>query len=169
MKVRWMLFCCLFFCLSGAPLLASDGDRILGIWASAPSDDGIAHVEIFRRGDTYGGRIVWLEKPNYGPEDRHGMAGMQKVDRENPDPDRRGRPLVGLEILEGFRYDGDGGWNGATIYDPDNGKTYRSKAWLESDDVLGLRGFVGISLLGRSTRWSRVRRQVQAGSLPSGG
>ena len=78
-----------------------------------------------------------------------------KTDVNNPDPMLRSRPLIGLELFEGFRYDGDGEWSGGTIYDPNNGKTYRCKIKLIGPDTLKVRGFIGISLIGRSETWTR--------------
>ena len=78
-----------------------------------------------------------------------------KTDVNNPDPMLRSRPLIGLELFEGFRYDGDGEWSGGTIYDPNNGKTYSCKLKLIGPDRLKVRGFIGISLIGRSETWKR--------------
>ncbi|HVS03730.1 MAG TPA: DUF2147 domain-containing protein, partial [Thermoanaerobaculia bacterium] len=78
-----------------------------------------------------------------------------KVDLENPDPKLRERPIVGLRILVGFRY-ADGKWTGGTIYDPANGKTYKAQMTLKGPDTLDVRGYVGITLFGRTTTWKRV-------------
>jgi uncharacterized protein (DUF2147 family) len=136
--------------------IAADGDAIVGVWATEPdAEDGNAHVEVWKDGDRYFGKIIWLEKPEYAAEDP--MAGQPKVDRENPDESLRDRSLIGLPILEGFRYAGDGEWDKGTIYDPDNGKTYKSVARLSDDgSTLKVRGFIGFSLLGRTTEWTRV-------------
>ncbi len=67
----------------------------------------------------------------------------------------RNRPLIGLEILSGFEYAGDGRWTGGTIYDPDNGKTYRCKLRFVDRDTLEVRGYIGISLIGRTEVWKR--------------
>ena len=78
-----------------------------------------------------------------------------KTDVNKPDPRLRNRPLVGLELFEGFHYDGGGEWSGGTIYDPNNGKTYSCKLKLIGPDTLKVRGFIGISLIGRSETWKR--------------
>jgi uncharacterized protein (DUF2147 family) len=57
--------------------------------------------------------------------------------------------------LSGFKFAGDNLWEDGTIYDPENGKTYRCKITLESPNRLNVRGFVGISLFGRTTVWTR--------------
>ena len=51
--------------------------------------------------------------------------------------------------------DGDGAWSGGFIYDPNSGKTYRGKIKLTDPDTLRLRGYIGISLLGRTEVWKR--------------
>jgi uncharacterized protein (DUF2147 family) len=140
------------------PASAGDGDAILGLWATDPEGGGgEAHVEIYADGDQYSGRIVWLAEPVYPADDEEGMAGQEKVDRENPDEALRNKPIVGLVIVKGFKFDGKDTWRKGTIYDPDNGKTYKSKMKLESPDVLKVRGFIGISLIGRTTEWTRVK------------
>jgi uncharacterized protein (DUF2147 family) len=136
---------------------AADGDQIVGLWATAPDEvDGNAHVEIYSSDGTYGGKIVWLEKPVYNEDDEQGMAGQKKVDRENPDATLRQRPILGLEIMSGFVYDGDGKWKKGIIYAPDDGKTYKCKMSLSEEGVLKVRGYVGISMLGRTEEWTKV-------------
>jgi uncharacterized protein (DUF2147 family) len=70
---------------------------------------------------------------------------------------KKDQPLVGLEILWGFHLDG-AEWSGGQVLDPDNGKIYR--AWLALEDggnKLHVRGYIGISLLGRTQYWFRER------------
>lgn len=139
---------------TAAPTAVDGADAITGRWET---EDGKAHVEITRRGGEYVGEIVWLGEPLYPPDDPEGMGGRPRIDRENPDPGLRHRPIVGLQILEGLEYDGDGEWTGGTIYDPEIGKTYKCKARLSDDGrTLHLRGYIGFSLLGRTSEWRRV-------------
>ncbi len=139
--------------LATPPLGASSPDAILGLWSTEPTDKGYAHVEINEQDGVYGGRIVWLSEPDFPPG--HERAGQPKLDLLNPDPAERGRPILGLPLLDGFEYAGDGRWRGGRVYDPENGKTYRCKIELNPDGRLKVRGFVGISLLGRTTVWQR--------------
>jgi uncharacterized protein (DUF2147 family) len=70
--------------------------------------------------------------------------------------DRKGQPLIGMEILRGLKQDGDE-WKGGEILDPDNGKTYKAKLKLEDGGKkLVVRGYIGFSLLGRSQTWIRA-------------
>jgi len=126
-------------------------DRVIGLWLTEEAD---AHVRVERIGETYQGTIVWLKEPLYPADDDGGMAGKPKVDRENPDPKRQGMPIIGLRIVEGFRFRDDE-WQDGRIYDPNNGKTYKCRMWFDGE-TLRVRGFIGFSLLGRSTSWSRV-------------
>lgn len=142
-------------------LSAGDADPLIGLWATDPGDEGgQAHVEITRLEDGYSGRLVWLAEPVYAPDDEQGMGGQAKIDRENPDPALRSRPTNGLVILEGFVRSGPDKWVDGTIYDPNDGKTYRCKMRLKGDrlkgDRLKVRGYIGVSLFGRTTVWTRV-------------
>lgn len=135
------------------PVGAEPADEILGTWLMDTGKHR-AHISITRQSGDYEGRISWLEEPTYPANDRRGMPGETKVDRDNPDPKLRSRPLVGLTILKGVSYDGDGHWSG-TIYAPDQGKTYKSKLRLTQGGVLKVRGYIGITLLGRTMDWTR--------------
>lgn len=69
--------------------------------------------------------------------------------------ERKDKPIVGMTILWGLKKDGDI-WAGGEILDPHNGKTYRCKMTLSDDGKsLNVRGFIGISLIGRSQTWWR--------------
>lgn len=146
--------------LVAVPLLAQDGeaDRILGLWKTEPDEDGeFARVEISKQGEVYAGKIVWLSEPEFGDDQGPEWAGKTKVDRNNPDSELRDRPIIGLPLVQGFRYDGEGRWTGGTIYDPKKGKTYSCRMTLADDGSLDLRGYVlGMPFLGRTTTWTRV-------------
>jgi uncharacterized protein (DUF2147 family) len=119
-------------------------DVIVGTWLTASEK---AKVQIYKEGNKYHGKIVWLKNPNY--ED-----GKPKVDKNNPDKAKQAAPLLGLNMLKGFVYD-DGMWEDGTIYDPENGKTY-SCTIRYRDGMLDLRGYIGISLIGRTQTWIRI-------------
>lgn len=124
-------------------------DDIKGVWLNEDKD---AHVEIVNRNGKYFGNIVWL----LNPIDEE--TGKPKLDDENPDDEMQKRPIMGLELLSGFEFDGDDEWEEGDIYDPKSGKTY--SCYMEfTDDTknkLKVRGFIGVSLLGRTTYWTRV-------------
>jgi uncharacterized protein (DUF2147 family) len=134
---------------------AAGGEALVGRWLTAPDPEGRSHVEIVERDGEFEGRIVWLEKPLYTGDDPEEPVDSPKLDRNNPEADLRDRPILGLELLSGFTAAGPGQWQGGTIYDPTNGKTYKCKLRLEGD-TLHVRGYIGISLIGRTTEWTRV-------------
>ncbi|GFO60200.1 hypothetical protein GMST_25250 [Geomonas silvestris] len=127
-------------------------DDILGAWKN---EDGRAQIEIYHCDGKYCGRLAWLGRPVYPPDDPQGMAGKPRVDRENPDPKLKGRSLLGLKIMQGFSYGGGESWEHGEIYDPDSGKTYSCKMTLVNATKLKIRGYVGVPLFGRTTVWTR--------------
>jgi len=150
--MRMLRYVLVSLCLVSGVALADDGDAVLGSWLTA---DGKARVEIVKHGDVYDGSIVWLKEPNYPADDKKGMAGKVKVDRENPAPALQTRPILGLPLITGFKYAGDNVWNDGHIYDPESGKLYSCKMTLMMDGSLKVRGYVGISLFGRTEIWTR--------------
>jgi len=144
------LLCGLF--LTSLPALAEAGNEIMGVWNTT---DNKGQVEIFKVNEKFHGKIVKLKEPNWPPDDEKGMGGKPKNDRNNPDHKLRDKPIVGLEIMNGFTYSGKKRWESGKIYDPDNGKTYKCKMTLTSTNRLEVRGFIGISLIGRTDVWTR--------------
>lgn len=128
------------------------GFPILGEWVTVEAK---SRVRIEPCGNRLCGRIVHLKEPNYPADDDKGMAGRVKVDRENPDPRLRAQPVLGLRILQGFTPGPGPVWEGGTVYDPENGRTYRCKMTLDDNGRLQLRGFIGFSWIGRTTTWTR--------------
>jgi uncharacterized protein (DUF2147 family) len=61
-----------------------------------------------------------------------------------------------LPILKDFEFTGKSTWENGTIYDPKNGKTYSCYLILQPDKTLKVRGYVGVSMLGRTTIWTRA-------------
>ena len=134
--------------IMGSTLLFSQADKVIGFCLT---EKGPSQVEIYKAEDgKYYGRISWLEELM---ED-----GKPKMDKEKPDDALKTRPILGLNLLEGFEYNQkDKEWEDGSIYDPDNGKTYDCFMWFEDDaNVLNIKGFVmGMRFLGRSTTWKR--------------
>ncbi len=70
--------------------------------------------------------------------------------------DRKDKPVLGMTIMWDVKQDGDV-WDGGSILDPNNGKTYSVKLTLiENGSKLQVRGFLGFSWLGRTQIWERV-------------
>ncbi len=137
----------LMFLLTLPALVFAQADAIVGKWKT---DGGKSHIEIYEKDGEFHGKIVWLREPLN--ED-----GKPKTDKNNPDESKRNRSLKGLALLSSFEYEGDNEWQEGEIYDPESGKTYSCVITLESDDTLDVRGYIGVSWLGRSTTWTRVK------------
>lgn len=125
---------------------AQTKDDVLGKWLN-PTGEG--QIEIYKKGDKYFGKLVWIKDPT-------DENGKPKKDEKNPNESLRSKPILGLEILKNFVFD-DGKWVDGSIYDPKSGKTYSCKLTLKDDKQLSIRGYIGVSLIGRTEVWKRIR------------
>lgn len=148
LHIRWLAALVLFFISYSC--FAAPTDAVLGEWKT-PEDK--SKIEIYKCGNVYCGKIVWLKEPKH--KAGHAKAGQTKLDDHNPDLGMRSRSILGLELMHGFRFDGDDTWEDGKIYDPENGKTYSCKMSLENSNTLKVRGYIGISLIGRTSVWTR--------------
>lgn len=120
-------------------------DQIEGLWYN---DVKSGKILITRDKDgKFYGKVVWLKEPL--------KNGKPKVDELNEDEKLRSRPRLGLPVLYGFVKDGDKKYTDGKIYDPNNGKTYSCNITFKGDK-LDIRGYIGISLFGRTTTWTRA-------------
>lgn len=117
-------------------------DSILGIWFNEEKD---AKIKVYKENGKFFGKIVWHKSG----ED------ISPFDENNPDPQLQKRKKVGLVILTDFEFD-DGQWEDGEIYDPKSGKTYSCVIKLQKDGSLHVRGYIGISLLGRTAHWTKA-------------
>ena len=141
---RLLLILLTIFLTTPAPGFAEPSD-IYGVWLT---ERGSAKLEIFPCGEKVCGKVIWLKQPSY-VNIADGPVGMEKVDRKNSNPALRSRPIVGLQVMEGMSLEGEW-WRNGSCYDPQSGNTYQCKMQLKPPSELRLRGFIGISLIGRS-------------------
>lgn len=134
------------FILLMIPFGAAFAQDVIGKWKL---EDGTAIVEVYKSGNAFNGKIVWLEKPTEAD-------GSPAVDKNNPDKNLRSRKLIGLNMLSELKKTNDE-YSGGKIYDPGNGKTYNCSMKVEGD-VLKVRGSLDKKgLLGRTMDWFRVK------------
>ena len=124
---------------------ATGASSPIGLWKNED-----ATFEIFENDGKLGARVVALREPTT-PE------GKEKTDIHNPDPSKRDRPILGLVFMSGFVKRSDVRWENGTIYDPKSGNTYSCFMELDGPDKIKVRGFIGISLIGRTDIWTRAR------------
>ena len=128
------------------PVMGCFAQDVIGKWKL---EDGSAIVEVYKQGDAFNGKIVWLNEPN-GPD------GGPAKDRNNPDSKLRSRQLIGLNMLDGLKKTGSE-YTGGKIYDPGNGKTYNCSMKVDGN-VLKVRGSLDKKgLIGRTMDWFRVK------------
>ncbi len=145
--MKKLIFTCLsIFIGSGA---YAQADAILGTWLTEKKD---SKVKVYKKDNKYYGKIIWLK------DDLNDDGSTPKRDVNNPNADLRSRKLNGMNIMTGLEWDADDKeWNEGEIYDPRGGSTYSMFARLEDENTLYLKGYIGISLIGRSTTWTRVK------------
>lgn len=147
--IKLILSSLLIFVSTLLSIYAANPDDVVGLWKTA---DGKGLIEISKSKDgTYQGKIV-------GGEPRKDANGNPiKTDVNNPDPSKRNRPTIGIVIMTNFRFDGDDQWTDGLIYNPEDGKEYKCKMWLDDPKTLNIRGYVGFSLLGRTEKWTKIK------------
>ena len=121
-------------------------DDIIGIWLSEEKN---GKIEIYKSGDKYYGKLIW-GKTMFEADGR-----TSKKDVKNSDINLRTRKLKDLIMLTDFVFE-DNVWSGGKIYDPQAGKLYSCTMKLKAN-TLNIRGYVGISLFGRSSQWTRIK------------
>jgi uncharacterized protein (DUF2147 family) len=123
--------------------LWAQSDPIEHIWYN---EEKTAKIQVYKAVDgKFYGKIIWLKEPL--------KDGKEKIDIKNPDAKKRNNPIIGLLILKGFTKETAVEYSEGTIYDPKNGKTYSCRI-TQKGNKLDVRGYIGISLLGRSTSWT---------------
>jgi uncharacterized protein (DUF2147 family) len=138
----------LFVVLLLMALTSNAQDAIERLWYN---QEKTAKIQVYKATDgKFYGKIVWLKEPL--------RDGKPKVDRNNPDKAKQNDPIMGIQLLKGFKKNGDHGYEDGTIYDPKNGKTYSCKI-THNGESLDVRGYVGISLFGRTTVWTKAENE----------
>jgi uncharacterized protein (DUF2147 family) len=125
--------------LTSGPARAGDP---AGVWLN---EDGDSKIKISQCGGAICGNIFWLKHPN---DD----GGKPKVDRNNADASKRGRPIMGVPIVLSMKPDGADKWSGQ-VYNAEDGKTYSGSFSLDGANKAVLKGCVAI--ICKSKTWTR--------------
>lgn len=133
-------FCIIFLLIAGICFAQQKADDILGKYMT-PDKDGI--LQIIQEKGKYYGKLIWISK-------------AEQLDGKNPDESLRSRKVLGLTILKDFIFDNEI-WTKGTIYDPKSGKTYSCKITRDERGNLDVRGYIGISLIGRTEYFVRLK------------
>ena len=142
MCVRLLLFLC--------PLLmiSQNQELICGTWLE---EEKQSHIQIYKtNSNLYEGKIIWLAEPR-------DKKGEIKVDKKNPNQNLQTQTIQGLTIIKDLQFTNDNHWKHGTIYDARSGKTYSLHAKLKNRNTLFMRGYIGISLIGKTTTWTKIK------------
>jgi uncharacterized protein (DUF2147 family) len=136
-------------CLCRSTQVSAEAALPAGIWETIDdkTHKATSHVQIWERAGKLSGKITKLTEP----DSLNPVCDACKGNRKN-------QPLIGMVIMWGLTRGDNGWWEGGHILDPDNGKTYRCKIKLtHGGRKLDVRGYIGISLFGRTQTWNRER------------
>lgn len=148
MRTTWVITVSMLLTMFSG-LLQADSMSPVGVWRTI-DDKTKKERSVIRISEVEGGELRGV---------------VEKIfDQPGDDPahlckeckgDRKDQPIIGMAILWGLKKQDDG-WAGGEILDPKNGKIYRAKMSLSEDgNSLNVRGFIGVSLIGRTQTWHR--------------
>lgn len=149
MKIKVFFLMCLLAGFS-LPCLAQ-ADKIVGVYEVTETETGeVSKVEIYKTGNTYGAKVVWLAEPYY-PD------GTLKTDIKNPDPNLRDTPADKIVLITGLQYNPDKEiWEKGKVYHPVHGKFYKVQMEFKNEDTLSVRGYVGVPMVGMTVSWKKI-------------
>ncbi len=153
MSIKSFLPACMLLlvmsCFSFVNALAG-GDDITGVWMVPEKD---AQVEVFKCGDNYCGKIVWLDVETEAD-------GTPRKDINNKDKALQSREIMGMQMLSGFSYNADSDkYEGGNVYNSRDGKTYSGYIQLLDNGDLYLKGGYKVFgyIIGKENTWTRVK------------
>jgi len=141
--MKSIVFTVLILCFS---LYSAKAQSVFGKWQSIDSKTGKAEaiIEIYKEKNKAYAKIVDI----LNPDDRDKICIYCK-------DKNKGKPILGMIIVDGLKENGDV-WSGGKILDPKNGNYYKCYITLVNNSKLKLRGYIGISLFGRTEYWNKV-------------
>ena len=117
-------------------------DKIIGVWLN---DEANSKIEIYKTGNTYSGKIIWIAQLENNPE-------LNPKDTKNPDPGKRNQPILGMDIITGLKYL-NGKWVNGEIYTPKRG--VYADCEVELSITKQLKIFVSKGMFTRTKTWIR--------------
>ncbi len=142
-RLLFLFFACL---LGGFTLLQAQSSSPVGVWKTIDDETGEAksHVEIFEEDGKLYGKIVKL------------LQASEDTTCDKCPDDKKDQPLIGMVVMWDLETYKDY-WSYGEIMDPANGKTYKCSVWLQDNNTLKVRGYIGVSLMGRNQQWFRIK------------
>ena len=133
----------LFFCIMS---FAVSAQSPVGVWKNLDDEDGKekSHIEIYQQNGKFRGKVVKL------------LPAATVTKCNSCKGDKKGKDLLGMDILWDMKETGKV-WDGGQILDPKNGKEYNCKIECDGTEKLKVRGYVGVSIFGRTQVWYKVK------------
>jgi uncharacterized protein (DUF2147 family) len=130
---------------AGAQQLTPKLQNAIGHWQVVNSDGSPGgHVDTYLVDGKLFGRVTEV-RPGRTPQD---LCDKCSGEYKN-------QLILGMLLMRNFHAEGDD-WVDGTVVDPENGKEYKGKIWSVGKDTLKMRGYISISLLGRTENWVRL-------------
>lgn len=145
----------------GSALAQTGSPPVAGLWRIMDGDrpDPVSLIAISEQGGVVSGTVMRVMHSSQG---EHPVCNACKGPLHD-------KPVVGMTVLWGLTRDGAKAvWTGGQVLDPAKGQIYRAKLTLKDPDTLEVRGFLGISLLGRTQIWRRAQPSELTAALPKG-
>jgi uncharacterized protein (DUF2147 family) len=142
MRIFFLLLLALIFSVAQA-----QNNAVLGKWKCIDDQTGkeMGVIDIYEENGKFYGKVIEITKP----KDREKLCNNCSGEDKN-------KPILGLTVICGLKKDGNE-YNGGKILDPKHGKYYKCYITLEDENKLKVRGYIGISLFGRTQYWHRVK------------
>jgi uncharacterized protein (DUF2147 family) len=132
-----------------AQIKSSAGDKIVGKWMNKAKD---FEVEVYKESSgKYAAKIIWFVMYNTTKP----MDAM--LDKKNPNQALRNRKWLGMQTLKNLEFSSNNSWENGSIYVPKTGKTYSASCTMVGNNILKVRGYIGIKLLGETLEFTRVK------------
>ncbi len=131
---------------AAAPAHAADPNSPIGVWKTFDDKTGAARAIVRIYEDN--GRLFGKIESSFTPGAEHRVCGLCSDERKD-------HPIIGLIIIRNMKRVDDDQYGGGDILDPENGSVYRCKMHVEGGTTLIVRGYIGISLIGRNQTWQR--------------
>lgn len=149
--MKKILFAALMLCLSVVVVVAQQtADKIIGQWESLDGDVKLK-FDIFKQDGKYFGKLLWASNM-YEADEK-----TIKTDNNNPNKVLKTRSRKGIVNITNLKFE-NGEYTGGKLYNPSDGDTYSLNAKLKNINELHFRGYLGVSLLGKTMKFKRIQQ-----------
>lgn len=126
---------------------ATQPAEVIGVWLSPKAN---MRVRIVPCGSGLCGNIVWMKDPS------NPQTGEPLTDSKNPDPEKRNRPILGIQMITDLKPGRAAGEWTAQVYSPNEGKTSNVNFFVDGPNSIKIEGCIIVGLLCRAQTWTRV-------------